>query len=306
VSVRLPIDGAMVDQPTPWLLHSMDMSALNFCTFAICRLPDQDASREESDGRTKHGDEDSSLLIASPNGLDSGTVDIFQLPTQRRVSQVAPPSTTNVGMVMAVEIFYAKESDTLHLLAGYEDGQVSLYAHKGMLGPAGKWERLMHAKPHSQPVLSLALAPSGEYFVTSSADANIAKYETSNKANNTNAAGATPIKIINTKHAGQQGLTLRSDGKIFATAGWDARVRVYSTKTMKELAVLKWHQDGCYSTAFATVHGEAADEASQSGRTIVHETALDRIKFERSFQAQRMHWLAAGGKDGKISLWDIY
>ncbi|KIW36180.1 ASTRA-associated protein 1 [Exophiala oligosperma] len=52
---------------------------------------------------------------------------------------------------------------------------------------------------------------------------------------------------IKTKHAGQQGLSSRSDGKIFATAGWDARVRVYSTRTMRELAVLQWHQQGCYA-----------------------------------------------------------
>jgi WD40 repeat protein len=164
----------------------------------------------------------------------------------------------------------------------------------------------MHGKPHSQPVLSLALAPSKDLFITSSADANVAKYELSDKATNINATMATPMKIINTKHAGQQGLSLRSDGKIFATAGWDARVRVYSTKTMKELAVLKWHRDGCYSTAFATIDAEAADKSSQPDLALTHETALDRIKFERSLQAQRVHWLAAGGKDGKISLWNIY
>ena len=35
-------------------------------------------------------------------------------------------------------------------------------------------------------------------------------------------------------------------------------------------------------------------------------SALEVIKHQRIIKAQRTHWLAAGGKDGKISLWDIY
>ena len=46
---------------------------------------------------------------------------------------------------------------------------------------------------------------------------------------------------------------MRSDGNIFATAGWDSRVRIYSTKTMKEVACLKWHKKGVYATVFAEI-----------------------------------------------------
>src|SRR2546430_13457319 len=104
---------------------------------------------------------------------------------------------------------------------------------------------------------------------------------------------------------------MRCDGKIFATAGWDARVRVYSAKTMRELAVLKWHKEGCYAVAFALIDPEQAREAAPTG-LIGSElgprrqhSALDAIKDQRDARAQKTHWLAAGGKDGKISLWDI-
>jgi WD40 repeat protein len=105
---------------------------------------------------------------------------------------------------------------------------------------------------------------------------------------------------------------MRSDGKIFATAGWDARIRVYSAKAMRELAVLKWHKDGCYAVAFASINPEkdcSRTPAISNSRGVVpaHQgSALDTIKEQRSVQAQNTHWLAAGGKDGKISLWDIY
>jgi hypothetical protein len=34
--------------------------------------------------------------------------------------------------------------------------------------------------------------------------------------------------------------------------------------------------------------------------------SLAAIKEQRSRKAQLTHWIAAGSKDGKISLWDIY
>ena len=108
---------------------------------------------------------------------------------------------------------------------------------------------------------------------------------------------------------------MRSDGKLFATAGWDCRVRVYAVKSMRELAVLKWHKLGCYATAFAELE-EGADAVlepalsssshrDQDGRELQMqmESAAHRQRAKRQ---QSTHWLAAGSKDGKVSLWDIY
>lgn len=290
LSLRLPVDGATVDQPKPWLLHSLDISALNFCAFSICE-----------DVHTKDGDEQG-LLIASANGLDSGGVDIFQLPSQHRISQLHSDKAVNTGMLMAVEIFYSSEHQSPRLVSGYEDGQVMVHQHVGAFGRTGsKWEKLAACKLHSQPVLSLEVLPERDYFFTSSADAQMAKFAISD--------ASSPAKLVNTKHAGQQGLSIRSDGKILATAGWDGRVRVYSCRTMKDLAVLKWHKEGCQSTAFADTLGQAPP--TQTGEEyrsdqLITRSALDVIKQDRNLRAQSVHWLAVGAKDGKISLWDIY
>lgn len=124
----------------------------------------------------------------------------------------------------------------------------------------------------------------------------------------------TPLKVQQTKHAGQQGLRIRDDGKIFATAGWDSRVRVYAGKGMGELAVLKWHREGCYCVAFADVlggdeigkgKGERGD-VSGGGKEVVERVGALTVKEERLRRAKMAHWLAAGSKDGKVSLWDIY
>ena len=102
---------------------------------------------------------------------------------------------------------------------------------------------------------------------------------------------------------------------------------MYAVKTLREVGVLKWHRDGCYAVAFAEVEGEGAAESGgetvgvsesreivKSGSTNALElgmgpgpgSALDAIRRARAVKAQNTHWLAAGGKDGKTSLWDVF
>lgn len=175
----------------------------------------------------------------------------------------------------------------------------------------------------------MTIAPSKDHYITSSADAILAKHPLPLGKNIWNTE-PKPLKVSQTKHAGQQGLQYRSDGKVFATAGWDATARVYSGKTMKELAVLKWHKVGCYATAFAAVQGAADrrdanaindnnngdggddddDEGNRGGAMISEQkqqsSILSAVQRRRDQKARSTHWLALGAKDGKVSLWDIY
>jgi ASTRA-associated protein 1 len=283
LSKTLPAAGATGEEPQPWITHVMDMSALNFCSFAAASPP---SSQHQ-------------LLIANPNGLDNGGVDIFSLPSQRRVLQIRSESIVNTGMVMSLALICSEIPGSMVLLAGYEDGRVGVYK-LSRTNTELQYQRLSLLKAHSQPVLSLVVASETKSFFTTSADAQIVQFSLNVDSSN---ISSERQRSTDTKHSGQQGLSIRSDGKLFATAGWDSRIRVYSMKTMKELAVLKWHAVGCFSTAFAdlTVQSQPTDRQASAD-----ETALDVIRHERSIKAQTTHWLAAGGKDGKISLWDIY
>lgn len=104
-----------------------------------------------------------------------------------------------------------------------------------------------------------------------------------------------PYKAVNTKHAGQQSLRVRSDGRLVITGGWDTRIRIYSSKTLKEVAVLKWHKQGVYAVAFSEI------------LTVEDLKDQDYVRREqRETQMKLKHWVAAGAKDGKISLWQVY
>ncbi|KAI9745642.1 MAG: ASTRA complex subunit [Claussenomyces sp. TS43310] len=317
----------------PWLLHALPVNALNFCAFGDC------AARG---AELVSGGEADELLVAVPNAVRSEAVDIFHLPSERRLYTVAGDGSVNTGMVMAVSLFY-RADDGLALVVGFESGHAMVT--QMVPGKADedkeerRWQMLYLSHAHTQPVLSLDLAPDRAHFLTSSADALLAKHPI--PARPPGPAGArdlpsTPLKVVRTGHAGQQSLQLRSDGAIFATAGWDARVRVYSARSLRELAVLRWHKTGCYAVAFARVghghaghagHGEEGDGGGDAGdagdgggdgttistapaapgaRALIPKLTTLSVKEARIQKVTTAHWLVAGSKDGKVSLWDIY
>lgn len=360
---RLPVD---IEEPStrstfavqPWLVHSLPVNALNFCAFSLCFLApkfwEKDIARAASDESAQsleHTefpslnsiDDCRQLLFAVPNALNSGAIDLFCLPSEKRVTTIPADSSIQTGMVMAVKIFFDKiDKDILYAVSGYEDGHVMVHCSEFRSRDSSssksplQWRKLYISRPHSQPVLSLdVLCPQNEeqasqplFFLSSSADAMIVKHPIPrpNKKKGPSVLETNPLKVVNTKHAGQQGLQIRSDGKLFATAGWDARVRVYSLKTMRELAVLKWHKEGCYCIAFAEIfaaHTEISpsqglppqpQETAQTNHNELIPTELSPLKRgpltevrqQRDTKSQSTHWLAAGSKDGKVSLWDIY
>lgn len=117
-----------------------------------------------------------------------------------------------------------------------------------------------------------------------------------------------PHKLTDTKHAGQQSLHIRSDARLLATGGWDTKIRIYSTKTLKEVAVLKWHKEGVYAVAFSEIL-QPDDIGTQSvggSEVAVRETGLGRLQRQREEAMQLRHWLVAGAKDGKVSLWEVF
>ncbi|KAJ5629505.1 hypothetical protein N7528_003162 [Penicillium herquei] len=329
----LPVDvtesNSAEQRTQPWLLHSLPVNALNFCAFSMTTIYDTDASSEKSQKEAHSIPK--TTLFAVPNALDSGGVDIFHLPSERRLSTIPSDPANKTGMVMAVNIFVA--SNDLYVASAYEDGHVMVSVHRGPITAADfelsniaanpwKWERIYACRPHSQPVLSIDVSPTLDYFISSSADALIIKNPIPGPATIgdvpiVNYKEETPLKTVNTKHSGQQGLKLRDDGKIFATAGWDSRVRVYSGKTLKEVAVLKWHKDGCYCVAFGEITGlsssrrgdQEADRTQGNDEEQLAQSSdysLAAVQSQRNQKIQQTHWLAAGSKDGKISLWDIY
>ncbi|KAF3932284.1 hypothetical protein ABW19_dt0204828 [Dactylella cylindrospora] len=320
LDVQLPAAASAPDRKRPWLFHVLDVNALNFCSFAMCGGNKQEDASGDNDIET--------LLIAVPSSRDPNTIDIYQYPsgnrlhvgigarlgfktgiaplynyfsTMRAAYTICPPPT---GMPMALKLLHIDSQ--LTVLAGYESGHAVVFS---LNSASNIWTTTYSARPHSQPVLSLDFTAGSSSFYTSSADALIVKHPIPSSLED---SSSTPSQIVNTHHAGQQGLVVRSDGKVFATAGWDSRIRVYSGKTMKELAVLKWHKEGCYTVGLAKIFDESFEQSSGGASSSKELAQPDTANMVRTIGQQRddrtrnAHWLAAGSKDGRVSIWEVF
>jgi hypothetical protein len=142
------------------------------------------------------------------------------------------------------------------------------------------------------------------------------------------------ITIFKTKHPGRAGIAVRDDGRIVAIAGWDGSyaqfpifffslssyefiprlhnnlwglgkfnsVRVHSAGSFKPLAILDLHKDSVYAVAFAPLSTKLGNRGA-----VGEEEGEDEDEDEdRGGGRVPRAWLAAGGKDERISLWEVY
>lgn len=79
-------------------------------------------------------------------------------------------------------------------------------------------------------------------------------------------------KIVTLPHEGIAGVEVRKDKKLLATAGWDHRVRLFNWKKLNPLAILKGHSEAV--------------------------NAISMSPFN--------NYIASGGKDRRICVWQLY
>ena len=251
----LPLDGGT--RRPPWLEYTIEAGDGGYCQFSCLANPNQHQGQ---------------VWIALPNPASLAKVDVLELPaSKRKYAAIAEVASDKLGMVMAVKLF--KHQDTVALLVGYDAGYTSLFS----LLDDDTWTSVVRIGSQSHPILSISVSPSADAFFTSSASAYITKVhlpDCSLRKLELNADFQTLSK--NTKHAGQTSLKARDDGRILVTAGWDGKLRVFSSLTLAPLAVLKWHTSAVHAAAFSSVRDDAPS------------------------------FVVGGAKDGKLSMWQIY
>ena len=241
---------ALCTRRKPFMHCALDVNALNFCRASI-------------------GKHNSSLFVAVPGLIGSEYMDIFDLLTGDRLATRILPSVEDgkkTGTVMHIDFAYPL------LAAAYENGSVALFELQLSSGKPGvkeskqNWRCLQTWTAHRDAALSVTINETKTELFSCGVDDRIVRY----------AIATSEVQTTGTKHAGQQSIVLRSDGKLLFTACWDGSARVYSVSTLRQLAVLRYHK--------LALHAVAAMHKKVDSPGII----------------------ALASKDSKISLWHIY
>ncbi|KAF9466576.1 WD-40 repeat-containing protein [Collybia nuda] len=306
-SARLGGSAAQPNLPTPALCFSMDVNALNYCRFSLTGLPRNHLVKDEND----------SGLLAVPNLVDSSVADIWALPSCQRVhaaiGQAGRRSTllsgekSKTGILMSLHLFSAsreqyvltatssKVDEELRILCAYESGEVTLRRYASVdlqtsVEGAG-WEVIWNVKLHVESVMAMRVSRANDLALTVSADHLICRYDISS-------VDITPeITCVThrTKHPGNASIAIRDDGKICAVGGWDGKIRLYTTRTLKPLGTLEYHKTSCQVVEFSrSADTVVAREEDESDNEISEDEKLNRTR-----------WLVGGGKDNRVSVWPL-
>ncbi|PWZ00685.1 WD40 repeat-like protein [Testicularia cyperi] len=222
-------------------------------------------------------------LIAVPNALDAAYIDILDLDsgirTHEAISRPDIVRSSGQRLPIAMSLHLLQQS----VLAGYEDGWVRRWSLDGQL----LWE----SRCHSESVMSTAICST--FGVSVGADDRIAKFDIK--------TGKTTIK--ETTAAGKATVAIAPNGQTCCVGGWDGSIRVYACEDLREIGRLEYHRNTVDALQFCppvSLEGHSTDSDSDDSSN-GHTGPPNRTR-----QTPSRLTLAAGGRDGKISLWNFY
>lgn len=211
--------------------------------------------------RTDYSSDDETLVFPQ----DDNSIGLFNTKDWEKRTVFAPDNSLNLGLLSCLKKFNLRGQDMI--LAGYESGDFLT------------WD-LRSEKPITEMNLNIGAATCVDFdglsnrgLVGGTEERLFAiTFQTKN-------IDLTKLQEIPIKNAGLNCVRIRSDRKIFTTGGWDGRIRIFSYKSLRPLAVLTEHKSG-----------GIMDIAYSNDVVNYWKTPI----------------MAAGGMDGKISLWSLY
>ncbi len=182
----------------------------------------------------------------------------------------ATPGTEDRGLCMCLYLLGGTaDVPCTHALAMYEDGTLHGWDLRSLASSApsaSSSSPAFSAKLLDKDTpLALDLGLSGKRGVVSASGTELVLFDLDVAAHE-----CVKRQSVTLKHPGVGEVKVRADEKLFATGGWDHRVRLFRWQDGAPLAVLKSHGESVNALAFSP----------------------------------DMHTLASGGKDARVALWE--
>ncbi|XP_018019005.1 guanine nucleotide-binding protein subunit beta-like protein 1 [Hyalella azteca] len=210
-------------------------------------------------------------IVAAMPGGPQDAVSVWSVDDRIKICQLRVNETTKVGSVMQLK--WVEKRNRVSLLVAYESGDLCLW----------DWSnRDLHsiACIKGTPV-SLEYDQSLGSGILGTTEDGIFIFNISSTLD------LTIVREISVTNEGLGCCISRPDSKLYATGGWDNRIRIFSWHKHKPLAVLDYH-----ANSVSCLHYSASRAVSSDGAGPI--------------SAGAEHVLTAGSLDGSVSLWKIY
>ena len=211
------------------------------------------------------------LIVAVP-GENKSSINVWDISKETIIARLIPSSKYNLGMPWCIKLL---GKDQINAMVGYEDGSIICW------DVFKKELKCIAENLYSDPIMcfdAFELDCEGIFGICGSVDECLIKFKFSYSQSSGISSDQLTEKIsvsILQKHKiinkGFSSIKIRPDHKIVVTGGWDAKIRLFSWKCLKPLAVLNYHTGPVQSIAFSS---------------------------DKQF--------ACGSTDNKISVWNIY
>ncbi|UTT94259.1 hypothetical protein NDA17_006203 [Ustilago hordei] len=241
-------------------------------------------------------------FVALPNTLDAAYIDVIDINTGIRTHEAIgkadiSPSAFRLPIVMSLHL----TSNTV--IAGYEDGWLKKWTLSGSL----LWQK----RCHSEPLTCLDISQHLSFGMSVAADDRLVRFSLHSQHD------IYSPDMTRTNTPGHASIAIAPNGTSCALAAWNGSIRVYSVENtqIEQLSSLHYHTDTveCLAFAYVKIREDDDDEDQQQDQEDEDEDEdedeedEDEEKDEReSGQVTAKNTeliLAAGGRDGKISLW---
>lgn len=224
-------------------LTTIKTNSYHFCKLSLFNKP---KNHDKTEIKLEGGSDAGGRNYVAVAGEDLSAVEIWDVDTAQKLVKLPPFSMDHAsksrGMCMAVGAFIPSESEVYaNVVAGFEDGSMVTWDLRNPALP------VTSVKFHSEPVLSLSIDSSCRGGVSGSADEKVVAFSL-----NPSMGSCLVKKEIILERPGIAGTSIRRDCKIFATAGWDHRVRIYDYRRGNALAILKYHHGICNAVTFSS------------------------------------------------------
>ena len=155
------------------------------------------------------------------------------------------------------------------ILVGHEDGSLSIFDLKTL-------KHLSNTKIHSQQLMGVDISPTKRNLLVTGGADTLVQRSTIVSDHAMEKFQLHESEKISIPDEGSSCVKYRSDGRIVASAHWDSTVRLFDTKKMKPIAILRHHTGSVYA-----------------------------VDFGPKNTAYQSHFVTAG-KDNNICLWNTF